>query len=116
MRGSYVEHWYEDKADSMWFLERAYLTLYQVDAVHDTEDEILAIHTEPSIDPKKPSGCYRRCPHLHVIRVPGNLHRAHLALEFGQAEENLASVATLTGALSRAVQMLSDEVLDRISF
>ena len=114
VRASYHELWQETRTRSQYRLAQMYLALYEVDRLHDREQELLALHSDPSLEEDLSEDRYKRGPHLHVVSVPAGFHRAHLSLELSSLQSILSSCTALTESMTQLVQMISDEVLHRI--
>lgn len=111
----YFELWREFDSNK-WFLDRAYLHLYQTNPHEHSETEFLCLHCDPNEPLEAAHSVYKRGPHLHINgwTLPPLSH-AHIAL---QQERHLdlvlVSCDELTAALCWAVKMIKEEVLEAI--
>lgn len=108
---SYYEMWTSiNEEDSQFCLERAYLTIYR------NQEEFLCLHCDPNeedIDnPNK--AAYKKCPHLHIKRAEEPIPKAHIAISVGNITEVLANATNLTDTLECGIQMIKDEIMDRL--
>ncbi len=106
----YFELWKRStENDEYWYLDRAYLSIYQV--VDRNESEFLCLHCDPNIanDAKEK---YKKGPHLHIKAANEPLPHAHIALNLGHLDGVLTSIDTLSDAMKTAISMLKEEVLD----
>lgn len=92
-------------------LEKAYLTIYKDDR------EFLCLHCDPNGTEIKAAekAIYQKGPHLHVKCAEKPIPKAHLALTGVHLDKTLSDAAALTNALKWSIQMIRDEVLDRIT-
>lgn len=108
---NYYEIWSPfDKARRRFCLEKAYLTIYKEDK------EYICLHCDPNRTEVEKSGkaTYQKGPHLHVKCAETPIPKAHLALTGVYLDQTLADAANLTKALEWSIQMIRDEVLDRV--
>jgi len=117
--GSYSERWVPaDTKGRRYFLDRAYLHLYRRARREDVnEKEILALHCDPN-EPDEPEehrglkhARYKRGPHIHVSTAEQPMPHSHIALNLGELPEVVKSFEKLSGAISSAIQMLTDQVI-----
>jgi hypothetical protein len=116
IRGSYWERWApSSEKRTRYYLEQAYLQLYRRDAVEDDEHELLALHcdpNEPDDSGEITHAIYKRGPHIHVMTAQQPLPHSHFALNMGHLSDVLDSVENLSDAISLAITMIRDQVLD----
>lgn len=128
VRAQYYERWLKSelRGREFWYLERAYLNVSKRDFTTRELKEFFCLHCDPDdapdetlkeSDPVKyeklvKQSYYKQHPHLHVISAEVPFPKAHLALQIGYKNQVLSSIVSLSDALSQAVQMLRDEVLD----
>ena len=113
----YFEIWVpEDAHAELWYLHNAYLTIFRRPYPRAEENELLSLHCDPEeLDVEDDSkGIYKRGPHLHIKAADEPIPKAHLALARGHLSQVLSSSAQLTEALDWSIQMIKDEILDRI--
>src|SRR5579884_608446 len=109
-RAMYFEMWKRSvDNEEYWYLDRAYLSIYQI--INRSESEFLCLHCDPNIanDTKEK---YKKGPHLHIKAANEPLPHAHFALNLGHLEAVLTSIDTLSEAMISAISMLKEEVLD----
>lgn len=110
----YFERWLiSSQENNIWFLERAYLHLYKIK--QDTRNETyeyLALHCDPAEPEKSKHFEYKVGPHLHIECAEYPLPKAHFGLNIGELDNVLRSVDELTNAISYAVSMIKDQVLE----
>lgn len=106
---SYYEEWRAGPDRREHYLFRAYFALYQMAA--GKEREILALHTDPN-EPEGPHSEYKRGPHLHISWAEHPIPRAHIALNLDNLEATLSSVDTLTQAMTTALRLVREQVLE----
>lgn len=94
-----------------FYLEKAYLTIYKYDS------EFLCLHCDPNLTQTEATEkvIYKKGPHLHIECADKPIPKAHLALNGVYLSSVLNSTANLTRALQWSIQMIRDEVLDRIA-
>jgi hypothetical protein len=113
IRGAYRELWTpSDDSAKRYYLEQAYLHLYEQLSVVETERQFLALHSDPNESPKSPHAKYKQGPHVHVVTAPQPLPHSHFALNLGDLAGVLSSLDRLHTAFSTAVLMLKEQVLD----
>jgi hypothetical protein len=116
MRGSYWERWIPvNEKRSQYYLEQAYLHLYWRATAVDDEHELLALHCDPNEpDDSGPMAhaIYKRGPHIHVMAASQPLPHSHFALNIGHLSDVLSSTENLSAAVSLAITMIRDQVLD----
>ncbi|MBI4284184.1 MAG: hypothetical protein HY663_06925 [Chloroflexi bacterium] len=109
---NYYEIWsLVDEKRRQFCLEKAYLTIYK------DEKEFLSLHCDPNgigVEATE-RAIYQNGPHLHVKCAESPIPKAHLALTGVHLDKTLADAATLTKTLEWGIQMIRDEVLDRIA-
>ena len=109
---NYYEIWsLVDEKRRQFCLEKAYLTIFKEDR------EFLCLHCDPNgteIEAAEKT-IYQKGPHLHVKCAEQPIPKAHLALTGVHLDETLADAVTLTKALEWSIQMIRDEVLDRVA-
>jgi len=116
IRGSYWERWVPtSEKRTRYYLGQAYLHLYWRAATTDDEHELLALHCDPN-EPDDfgvtTQAIYKRGPHIHVMTASQPLPHSHFALNMGHLTDVLSSVESLSTAMSSAVTMIRDQVLD----
>ena len=113
-RGMYFERWLRVGADrkEIWYLERAYLNLYETIGHTRQETEYLCLHIDPNLPNDTPHWVYKRGPHLHMSAAKHPIPRAHIALNRGHLDEVLRSVESLSQALGLAINMIKEEIFD----
>ncbi len=108
---SYYERWRSvDEEYSQFCLERAYLTIFRY------EEEFICLHCDPNeedIDGQE-KAAYKKCPHLHIKCAEEPIPKAHIAISVGYMTEVLASASSLTDAIKYGIQMIKDEIMDRL--
>lgn len=107
---AYYEVW--DQSGRRWYLERAYLNMYET--THDGETPLVSVHCDPQFPGSTIRDSYKQGPHVHFKKVGDPLARAHLAVHGGFLTEVTASVDSLTKTMAWAIQMMRDEILDRL--
>lgn len=114
LRAAYYEVWTRVD-DDYWCLEKAYLNVFRTDRATEDETKYLSLHCDPSQPDSAPHARYKKGPHLHIQVAEEPFPQAHIALTGGQLDEVLCSLESLSQAIGWAVQMLREEVLDRIT-
>ena len=112
-RAMYYERWLskDTNEDEVWYLERAYLHLYRTIIHTRQEEQFLCLHCDPNEPASSPHAKYKQVPHLHIRAYKAApFDHAHLALSSTPSE----TVDVFSAELKWAVQMLRDEVLDRM--
>ena len=107
----YFELW-RGYGSNSWYLDRAYLSVFQVDPSTHTEVEIVCLHCDPNEPDHAEHALYKKGPHLHVRTADYPVSRAHIALNRGHLDAVLSSVDSLSEAMGLAVAMLKDEIMD----
>lgn len=112
IRASYYERWIpSDERRKLFFLDRAYLHLF-IRNDSTSEQEILALHCDPNISETEKHFQYKAGPHIHMSAAGSPLHKAHIALNNANLRGTLASIGALTSALSLAIAMVDNQVLN----
>jgi hypothetical protein len=114
-RGMYFELW-DTVDDRTWFLDRAYLNIYQTVVHTQQEIEYLCLHCDPNESDEAAHAVYKKGPHLHIKGgTPQPIPHSHIAL---QQKDHLTIVLdscdSLMGAMSWGVNMIKEEILDEI--
>lgn len=116
IRGSYWERWIPtNEKRTHYYLAQAYLHLYWRASAAEEERELLALHcdpNEPDDSGQMKHAIYKRGPHIHVMTASQPIPHSHFALNVGHLSDVLASIDSLSGAVSVAVTMIRDQVLD----
>ena len=114
-RAGYYEIWNSlvSSGGKVCCLNKAYLHIYQVNPADRSETEILALHCDPE-ENGQAGAKYKRGPHLHISAAPDPFSKAHIALAVGYLSVVLKSASNLTEALGWSIQMIKDEILDRL--
>jgi hypothetical protein len=113
IRAAYRERWIPaDEKAKRYYLEQAYLHLYQQSPYGESERQFLALHCDPNEPDDKPHAMYKQGPHVHVVSAPQPIPHSHFALNLGNLPAVLASVQNLHSALATAVTMLQQQVLE----
>lgn len=110
-RGSYFELW-KPQNDGLWIMDRAYLSIYEIDRMQRIEREYFALHCDPYEPPNSPHSIYKIGPHLHIQAADYPIPHAHVALNRNDIEKTLSSLKYLSQAIKLAVLMLKEEILD----
>lgn len=108
---SYYEMWSSvDDENSQFCLERAYLTIYR------NQEEFICLHCDPNEEDIDGQGkvVYKKCPHLHIKRAEEPIPKAHISISVGYITEVLANATSLTDTLKCGIQMIKDEIMDRL--
>lgn len=116
LRGMYFEIWCpsNDTAYDVWYLDRAYLSLFMINRKEGTEKEVLCLHCDPH-EADSRQAIYKRGPHLHIKAAEEPLPHAHIALNIGFLDAILSSSSTLFEAMEWSIMMIREEILDRYS-
>lgn len=107
----YFERWIYKEAKDIWRLERAYLHIKKI-IDHNNLIDYLALHCDPLIMKDENHYIYKVGPHLHIECAEYPIPKSHFALFLIDIEKILASVDDLTEALSTAIQMIKEQVLE----
>lgn len=107
----YHERWIP--SGSKWALERAYLHLYRAETGME-ETEMLCLHCDPDEPPGAPWWTYKRGPHLHFSEAPEPIPHSHVALGLANLTEVLRTHGNLMEMMKHAIDMIRDEILDRL--
>ena len=113
IRAAYRERWIPaDEKAKRYYLEHAYLHLYQQLPYGEGEQQFLALHCDPNEPDDKPHAMYKQGPHVHIVSAPQPMPHSHFALNLGNLPTVLASVPNLHSAFATAVIMLQQQVLE----
>jgi hypothetical protein len=133
----YFEWWLRSDEDGQeyWYLDRAYLNIYQFDKITGGETKFLCLHCDPNLidtdsrdddeeeglesNVQQPSSHveYKKIPHIHIKQGAAKAPfptKAHITLNIGYSEQVLYSIESLSEAMELAVLMLREEVFDRM--
>ena len=110
IRGNYFEYW-QPAGDELYSLERAYLNLIRLESYEIPPRAFLSLHCDPRVEEEEPHWQYKRGPHLHLQAAGEPFSRAHLCLSHGYLDLILYSIGSLTGALQRGIELVSEEIL-----
>lgn len=110
---SYFEKW-DPLSDNQWCLNRAYLSIFQLDPETRSEKEFLSLHCDPNEPDNEPYAIYKKGPHLHIITAVDPIPHAHIPLNMIHLQTILSSIETLSEAIESAVIMLKKEILTRL--
>lgn len=114
----YFEQWIpsETGKHSSWYLDRAYLNLYELSDQRfmDSEKEFVCLHCDPNETDVDAHSDYKRVPHIHIKAAQEPIPQAHISLNLDFSDKVLNSVETLFSSLETAIVMLRDEILDRM--
>lgn len=114
-RAMYFEIWLPFHSD-YWYLEKAYLTIYHtIDRFGLEELEYISLHCDPNEPAEAQHSVYKQGPHLHISAAQEPIPRAHIALNRCHLKETLLTVDSLSTAISTAILMLREEILDDLS-
>lgn len=113
IQGQYHEVWYPQNGEQEWWMERAYFSLRRVVRAVMSTEELLCIHSDPMCKDADPVGTYKKGPHLHVSIARSPVADAHFPLNLGHLEDVLASCENLSQAMSLAIQVVRDEIIER---
>lgn len=112
-RCRYYEIWEPaDERFQTYKLYRAYLTLFRIPRRQPTEDDLIALHCDPTIDESEPHALYKRGPHLHMSFAGHPYSHAHLALNQGHLTDTLKDIESLSNALATSIGMLKEQILE----
>lgn len=110
-RGNYFERW-ESEDDRNWYLNRAYLQIYESTLPVGTEREFLCLHCDPNEPEDNAHSLYKKGPHLHIKAAESPIPRSHIALALGQLPDLIQSVDALTEAIEWSILMIREQFLD----
>jgi hypothetical protein len=113
-KAQYFERWMRTNTGvaESWYLERAYLHIFQFNQRNGTESEFLCLHCDPNESDDAAHALYKQGPHLHIHAGASEpIPHAHIALHVGYLDQVLNSVDSLSEALENAIWMLRDEIL-----
>lgn len=125
----YYEYWekFDDNGEESWFLERAYFHICRANEARGKPDEIVLLHCDPSFDPsdgvlpgsdalkrRTKQAPYKTSLHLHIVEAKAPFPHAHIALHLGFANQVMESIDSLSNAVTTAIGMLQDEILDEM--
>jgi hypothetical protein len=117
-RASYKEVWIptDQIRQTEWFLQLAYLTIYNIERSTREEKEYICLHCDPN-EPDSSDGKsrYKRSPHLHIKPASQPIPKAHIALAHGYLEQILSSEGDLFRAIQQGVELIRDEILTRVT-
>lgn len=137
LRAQYFEWWLRSNEGDKesWYLDRAYLNVFQFDFLTGTETKFLCLHCDPNIvqndtrdedeNEQDQAGTrptltrveYKKVPHVHLKHGAAKAPfptKAHISLNVGYAEQALSSLESLSEAMKLGVLMLREEVFDRM--
>lgn len=111
LRANYFEVWKRVDEES-WYLDRAYLNIFQTDPTTHTESKFLSLHCDPNEQDDAPHAIYKKGPHLHIQAASDPFPHAHIALTSEHLDVVLGSFDSLFKAMEWAMYMLKEQVLD----
>lgn len=106
----YFEAWENVPGTNNWFLEKAYLHLFQMKS-RTEEQELFCLHCDPSECDGERHVFYKRGPHVHMMSVLPSLSHAHIPLNRCHLNEVLASHEALFEAFEMGLVMIKDQIL-----
>ena len=124
LRAMYHERWYKTSQNNTeyFYLDRAYLHFYMVEASVVEEREIALLHCDPNEPDDAAHAKYKQSLHLHIECSDSSCYphchiwpHAHIALNAGYLCQVLKDIDSLTKAMEEAVLMLREEVLEPFS-
>lgn len=108
---NYFEIWYPDAADQTCSLDKAYMHLDMPNHDGTFEEEVLALHCDPTIDKMDPAYIYKRGPHMHIPGHKWKIDKAHIALCVTNLDQTCSTIDSLTDALASIIKMIDAEIL-----
>lgn len=109
---AYYETWLPSdlRKPKYWYLEKAYLNIYQLNRSKRTEREYLCLHSDPEeTNYKNPD--YKRCPHFHIKVAETPIPHAHLALSHGFIDHVMLSHDNIFHVFHQGIELICDEIL-----
>jgi len=117
-RVNYYELWKAaDQKQSIFYLEKAYLTLYRLnEPFHQNEEkEYLCFHCDlGESDEENASSVYAKCPHLHIKVAPDPIPKSHIGLAAQFSDLIFENAASLTDTIKVTIDMIKSEILENI--
>jgi hypothetical protein len=110
LRANYFEVW--KRFEELWYLDRAYLNIFQTDPTTRIEKKFLSLHCDPNEPDDALHAIYKKGPHLHIQAADVPFPHAHIALSGEHLDTVLGSFDSLFKAMEWAVRMLKEQILD----
>jgi len=112
---NYFEIWIAQEAGETFFLEKSCMHLDTPYPDGTGDEEVLALHCDPSLDGKDPESIFKRGPHLLLSGNRRDIKKSHIALCLTNLESSISSIDSLSTALDKSVSMIDSELLPRLS-
>jgi hypothetical protein len=111
---NYFEVWSIQSGGARFHLEKAYLHLLSPYSDGTGDEEILALHCDPTILPHEASYLYKRGPHLHISSRRKNFGKAHIALCLNELDNVCEDYGKFSSAFSEIIGMIDKEFLPNL--
>lgn len=111
---NYFEIWSIQSGGARFHLEKAYLHLDSPYSDGTGDEEILALHCDPTIAQQAASYIYKRGPHLHIASNRKSFGKAHIALCLSDLENVCEDYGKFSNAFSQIVTMIDQEFLPNL--
>jgi hypothetical protein len=112
---NYFEVWTVQKGGREFLLDKAYMHLDVPYADGSGDEEVLALHCDPTTPQYDSAYRFKRGLHLHISSRKRDISKAHLALCHGAWEETCSNYESFSNAISSIVKMIDLELLPKLS-
>lgn len=112
---NYFEVWTIQRGGREVLLERAYMHLDMPFPDGSGDEELLALHCDPTTPQYDPAFAYKRGLHLHISSKKRDISKAHIALCHGLLEETCSDYEAFSNAVTAIVRMIDAELLSKLS-
>jgi|SRR5215510_923567 len=110
---NYFEVWLAQKGGVQFLLDKAYMHLDIPFADGTGDEEVLALHCDPTIAETDPSYTYKRGPHLHISGNKRDISRAHIALCLSDIERSCHNYDAFSKVFAEIILMIDHELLPK---
>ena len=112
--GMYYERWLHFEKN-IYFLERIYFHLYELDLEKTTIKEFVLLHCDSAEPVSTDHSKYKRSPHLHISCAPQPIPHAHIALNNYDLDVISESLNNLDKAIRKSIEMIEDQIIKLVS-
>ena len=111
---NYFEVWNSLDGGKRYMLDRAYfhLDISRPDGTGD--EELLALHCDPNIDPSDPSYSYKRGPHMHLAFKRFDFHKSHISLCIQNVDKTCSDFRIFSKTFADVIEMINIEFMERL--
>lgn len=113
---NYYEIWQpiSPRQPKKYRLEKAYLHVIAASAGGAKEEELLALHCDPTLAPSEPSYNYRSGPHFHFASTKRRLKKAHIALCLTSLPYACSSLDGFASSWRQVIKMVDEEIFPNL--